>query len=634
MPPKADPAGEGEGPDPALEEEKELVERELVISHLYTRLAKYQSRGKALADVNLELIDELETQKVNLKDINSYLTNELCAKELATGEMEHRVASLAKDLDDLRDLGETRLRGVAEEAREQQQHLRAELDGFDREARELDEFSRKREALDAELAEKESLLERQRTNHAAQLDAISQKSSAERDRLKKELAQRIKDTKANMKKMTDAQLEMTTKRTIVENEQMGSELVYQARQTEKLLDRNEHLASEHSRMAGELEEARGVEQELAKRNHVYQKTIRTLTAKLTQQEEAVRMDRAAMARGVGELRVLTQRLHAMRRERDALANECDAAAADRDEAEAEVREGGAARAECSRFLEACARDIDERMRAARTTHEMSAEVEILLQPGRLEELSLVQRRRALDYLLEKVNGGAPGGAVHARLQQHQGQHQHGPGPGERVGGGLSMGELFARPPGIGAEKGGAAAGVAILPPIRPAGGGSFAGGIGGAPTGGAGAGEHGAGVGEGGGFPGSFDVYGGEGSSLGDVFGAFPTPSFGHSAGGGLPRDNGYGSESRGGRGPAQAQGGKVDAAVQTVPSGEQPAMWQEVAAVDAMHQTWSAAGGAGPPRHRHKGGPTLTGKKTISGGDSFAMSGMKQSYNFSGRRK
>jgi hypothetical protein len=614
MPPKADPAGgDGEGPDPALEEEKELVERELVISHLFTRLGKYQSRGKYLADLNQELIDELETQKVNLQDINSYLTNELRAKELATGEMEGRVASLARELDELRDLGQTRLRGVAEEAREQQSGLRAQLGAFEVEMAELDAFSATRDTLDAELREKEALLELQRENHAARLDGISHKSSTEKDRLKKELAQRIKDTKANMKKMTDAQLEMTTKRTIIENEQMGSELVYQARQTEKLLDRNEQLASEHDGMGGELGEARGVEQELAKRNHVYQKTIRTLTFKLAQQQEAVRYDQAAMGRGEGELKVLTRRLLAVQHERDALAQECDAAAADRDEAAAEVREGSSARAECARFLEACAGDIDDRMRAVRTVHETSAEVEILVQPGRLEELSLVQRRRALDYLLDKINGGGGGGGGGGGpvrlLQQQPGQ---GAGPGGRMGGGLSMSEMYARP----------GASSPTLPPISRAGGGSFAGGIGGAPSGGGGGGDP---------SGGGCSIYlGGDGSSMG-LFGAFPSASYGGGGGGGKNpggggRDDGFGG---GGRRPT-----KVDAAVQTVPSGEQPAMWQEVAAVDAMHQTWSAA--AAPPRSRKaaatKGG--VGGGISLGGGDSFARSGMKQSYNFSGKRK
>lgn len=36
----------------------------------------------------------------------------------------------------------------------------------------------------------------------------------------------------------DNQLEMTTKRTIMENEQMSIELSYQSRQTEKLMGKN------------------------------------------------------------------------------------------------------------------------------------------------------------------------------------------------------------------------------------------------------------------------------------------------------------------------------------------------------------------------------------------------------------
>ena len=82
------------GPDPALEEEKELVERELVIGHLKSRLGSYQNKSEELSAQNIELIDELETQRVNLKDINEFLTNEKKAKELATAEMEQRVEKL------------------------------------------------------------------------------------------------------------------------------------------------------------------------------------------------------------------------------------------------------------------------------------------------------------------------------------------------------------------------------------------------------------------------------------------------------------------------------------------------------------------------------------------------------------
>ena len=57
----------------------------------------------------------------------------------------------------------------------------------------------------------------------------------------RDLEAKIASTKANMKATTDAQLDATAKRTILENEQMGSELVYQARETGRMLDRGRRV---------------------------------------------------------------------------------------------------------------------------------------------------------------------------------------------------------------------------------------------------------------------------------------------------------------------------------------------------------------------------------------------------------
>ena len=98
----------------------------------------------------------------------------------------------------------------------------------------------------------------------------------DKERWKREMAQKIKETKAQMMKLTDNQLEMTTKRTIMENEQMSSELAYQSRQTEKLLQKNQTLVDENMDMKRQMELARQTQEELSRRNFVYQKTIRTL----------------------------------------------------------------------------------------------------------------------------------------------------------------------------------------------------------------------------------------------------------------------------------------------------------------------------------------------------------------------
>ena len=45
--------------------------------------------------------------------------------------------------------------------------------------------------------------------------------------VEKEMLYKLRETKANLLKMTDNQLDTTTKRTIAENEQMSSELAWQ-----------------------------------------------------------------------------------------------------------------------------------------------------------------------------------------------------------------------------------------------------------------------------------------------------------------------------------------------------------------------------------------------------------------------
>lgn len=53
--------------------------------------------------------------------------------------------------------------------------------------------------------------------------------------------------------MTEDQLQLTTKRTIMENEQMASELQYQGKETERLLHRNQKLARENAALRRDIE---------------------------------------------------------------------------------------------------------------------------------------------------------------------------------------------------------------------------------------------------------------------------------------------------------------------------------------------------------------------------------------------
>ena len=90
-------------------------------------------------------------------------------------------------------------------------------------------FIEYKQTLEAQLQEKKRVLEDGAKEHATHVSDLERKHVQEKDRLKKEMLLKLRETKANLLKMTDNQLDTTTKRTIAENEQLSSELAWQVR---------------------------------------------------------------------------------------------------------------------------------------------------------------------------------------------------------------------------------------------------------------------------------------------------------------------------------------------------------------------------------------------------------------------
>ena len=285
----------------ALAEERELVERELAIGHLSSRLARYQLAGRDLAATRRELAAELDGAIAKSAEINLHLSSDLRAKEAQIDELRLRVARLDAELDALGGESERRMETLAADGLRARAEAKAEIDARLAEIAELDDFDRTREALATELEEKEARRAKQREAHAAKSRELERDAAAEKDEMHRDLEAKIASTKANMKATTDAQLDATAKRTILENEQMGSELVYQARETGRMLDRNDALAAEHAAAIHATRESRAMERELAATNHVHAKTVRALQERVAREEalDAAERKRRSEAPGPG-----------------------------------------------------------------------------------------------------------------------------------------------------------------------------------------------------------------------------------------------------------------------------------------------------------------------------------------------
>ena len=183
---------------------------------------------------------------------------------------------------------------LIDKASEEKVMLQQEVRDVRAELKKVETFIKKENELEIELADKVKQIEDDRKAHADKISDLERKHVQEKDRLKKEMLLKLRETKANLLKMTDNQLDTTTKRTIAENEQMSTELAWQSKETEKLIKKNDKVMGENANLRRELSLHKQTQEEFARKVNVYQKTIKTLLAKLNdldakQQAELMRM---------------------------------------------------------------------------------------------------------------------------------------------------------------------------------------------------------------------------------------------------------------------------------------------------------------------------------------------------------
>jgi len=250
-------------------------------------------RAQALATTT-ELKKKLESEIANQEDIFEYLRGEIHNKNNLINELQDKNMALLEDQERLTQEHERSQQELADRSMEEKAVLQQEVTSVRAELKKVETFIRKEAELEEELKNKKRLLAEGRQEHTTSISDLERKHVQEKDRLKKEMLLKLRETKANLLKMTDNQLDTTTKRTIAENEQMSSELAWQSKETEKLIRKNDKLMSENASLKRELSLHRQTEEGFARKVNVYQKTIKTLLVKLNdldakQQAELQRM---------------------------------------------------------------------------------------------------------------------------------------------------------------------------------------------------------------------------------------------------------------------------------------------------------------------------------------------------------
>jgi hypothetical protein len=235
---------------------EEKANIELEIQELKAKVRMYELREREVDEHKARLEGLLAKQQDDQKDIFQYLNGELAKKADDVAKLEKDVERIIADND----------RGISEKDRELQQLQ----DAADQESLELkQEISHYKEELEKQLREKKRQLNEDAKRHETLVSDLERKHVQEKDRLKKEMLLKLRETKANLLKMTDNQLDTTTKRTIAENEQMSSELAWQSKETEKLIRKNDKLTGENAALKRELQLHSQTQEQFAKKARSY-----------------------------------------------------------------------------------------------------------------------------------------------------------------------------------------------------------------------------------------------------------------------------------------------------------------------------------------------------------------------------
>jgi hypothetical protein len=462
--------------------DREFLETEIRL--LKDRVDQYKKDEIAQSNKNGALDARLANELANQKDIFMYLNGELAKKTDEILELQESKMALMDDAEKQALEHESRLLAQKDAAQLTAAKLQEEISTLKAKLDNVSKFIAEKKEMEARLDEQERQIELDAKEHTNQVSDLERKHVQEKDRLKKEMLIKLRETKANLLKMTDNQLDTTTKRTIAENEQMATELAWQSKETEKLIRRNDKLMAENANLKRELSLHKQTEEEFAKKVNVYQKTIQTLMGKLNtvgseHHAELHRRDLATedavrdRSESINEREQLSARLEQMERR----VYEAEEALRVRD---AQLHELGTKHEnvlmlpnEAVKFTLQCLDDMQTRVAGSGSVPPTGGAAD---QPERstLQNLDADKREQVLVYLLDQLNAyqaQLKELEMHTAWRQHAlaAQQQHMPAPaavgGEHLDGGFAPSTRMAHAPGALPGNVKAIAKDRLLPPI-------------------------------------------------------------------------------------------------------------------------------------------------------------------------
>ncbi|KAK2500743.1 hypothetical protein MC885_018291 [Smutsia gigantea] len=233
------------------------------IRDLEDRLARYQRKWDELAVQEKVFRQEFEQLANNKKEIVAFLKHTLNQRVDEITDLNEQLQSLqlAKEMD--KDAFEAQLAQLAA----------------------LEEFRLQKEELTEKFMLLEDQLRKQESEYKEYVSNLEKKSVLDKDRLRKEIIQRVNLVATEFQKVATSQMWDTTKRAIMENNTVTLQLSKISRQGAQLLQENEQLKGAQDNLCKQLELLENTQKVMARHSRGHQKIILMLTEKCREQQQ-------------------------------------------------------------------------------------------------------------------------------------------------------------------------------------------------------------------------------------------------------------------------------------------------------------------------------------------------------------
>uniref|UniRef100_F1RS10 Cilia- and flagella-associated protein 157 n=1 Tax=Sus scrofa TaxID=9823 RepID=F1RS10_PIG len=268
---------------PVNEETREFYH--IQIRDLEDRLARYQRKWDEMAVQEKLSRQEFEQLANNKKEIVAFLKRTLNQRVDEIADLNEQLQSLqlAKEME--KDAFEAQLAQVRHEFQETKDQLTTENIILGGKLAALEEFRLQKEELMEKFMLMEDQLRKQEGEYKDYVHNLEKKSVLDKDRLRKEIIQRVNMVATEFRKVATSQMWDTTKRAILENNTVTLQLAQISQRGLQLLRENEQLRGTQGKLSQELELLEDSQKVMARHSRGHQKIILMLTEKCREQQQ-------------------------------------------------------------------------------------------------------------------------------------------------------------------------------------------------------------------------------------------------------------------------------------------------------------------------------------------------------------